>query len=774
MARRGRPKKTDGITIKSDETRIFIGFVLLGIGLTLLFNNTLAGALPRWLNNTFGANTYTLGAIFLMTGLRLIGLTETFSKKRITGAWLLLFTLAPLFALSGNMAQAGSLGQFLHSLLYSFLGNGLEITTLVILMLLTISLISNISLAQFAQIVKGGTQLTINIFNWTLNTTKLLFAKIKHILHIKPNINLNLPQKTTDTQATIEINTTSPQILATNTQTTKQNNSTTNLEELDLPDITEDETPNNQNTSQKTETATTTSQKPQITMSFGPDLKNGAGNQTTPQLTELEERFYELYAPKFTNWKLPPLSLFEDPTPDSIDTKEVQEKSRVIEETLASFRVQAKVAKIVVGPTVIQYALNLATGTKVAKVKNLAKDIGLALAAPSDSIRIDTIAGTSLVGIEVPRKKPHMVRIKEILQSDNMHNPKNSIPLAIGKNIHGESVVLDLFSMPHMLIAGATGTGKSVTLNDILTGFLVKFSPDELKLILVDPKMVEMELYNGLPHLLVPVITNMDKVVAALDWLITEMQLRYQLFKEKHVRNIKEYNKEAKVKLPYIVLVIDEMADLILTKRAEVEQKIVRLAQLARATGIHLILATQRPSVNVITGLIKANIPARIALGVTSNIDSRVIIDQSGAENLLGKGDMLVKTPNSVKIQRVQGAFVDTKEIEKLANSIKTTVMEIYDEPKTFYINEIVEQVPTVSGAGIAGGNQPTDPLLKQAIQLVLEQQRVSASALQRYLRIGFNRAARLIDQMEAMGVISPRQGNKREILISSIDELNL
>ena len=754
MGRRGRPPKNKGITIKSEETRIFLGFILLGVGITLLFNNSIAGKLPLLLNTYLGANTYTLGIILMLSGLRLIGMKSILSKTRLTGAWLLLFVLAPLFSIVGNNLAAGKLGLYLHTHLFNLLGSGFEITLLISLLLVAISLISEISIKQFGEIIKAGIKFTLLLFSQ-------FFAIIKFIINKITKIKPQKSAKLSDTDTTIEIK----------TLTTTQNKTTESkpthspekpVEEIDMPDIIEEEPED--------------IQKPKLKINYGPDLHSGNSANSNEELSELEARFAQLYTPKFQNWKLPPASIFTDPTPDSIDTKEVQEKSRLIEETLASFRVQAKVAKIVVGPTVIQYALNLATGTKVAKVKNLAKDIGLALAAPSDSIRVDTIAGTSLVGIEVPRKKPHMVRIKEILLSKEMDKTKKNIPLAIGKNLHGESIVLDLYAMPHLLIAGATGTGKSVTINDILTGFLTTFTPDELKLILVDPKMVEMELYNDIPHLLAPVITNMDKVVSALDWLITEMQLRYQLFKEKHVRNISEYNKHAEIKLPYIVLVIDEMADLILTKRAEVEQKIVRLAQLARATGIHLILATQRPSVNVITGLIKANIPARIALGVTSNIDSRVIIDQSGAENLLGKGDMLIKTPNSVKIQRVQGAFVSTEEIEKLSNFIKNNVLEMFDEPKTFYVDEILEQnVPlegTSSTLGGAGGNY--DPLIKQAIELVVEQQRVSASALQRYLRIGFNRAARIIDQMEQLGVISPRQGNKREVLISSIDEISL
>ena len=395
----------------------------------------------------------------------------------------------------------------------------------------------------------------------------------------------------------------------------------------------------------------------------------------------------------------------------------------------------------------------------------------MALAAPSDAIRIEAIAGTNLIGIEVPRQKPHMVRVREVLESSEFKRGVRLLPLAIGKDIQGNIITLDLHSMPHLLIAGATGTGKSVTLNDIIVGLLMNFSPDELRLILVAPKMVEMALYNNLPHLLTPVITDMDKVVGALEWLIFEMQSRYKLFKEKRVRNLEEFNKQSDYKLPYIVLIIDEMADLILTKKGDVEQKIVRLAQLSRATGIHLILATQRPSVNVITGLIKANIPARIALGVTSGVDSRVIIDQTGAENLIGKGDMLIKTPDVAKLRRVQGAYVSTKEIQKLSDYIKRYVEEKYDIKEPLYLDEVTEPNGANLGVGTLGGI--SDPLLKQAIELVIKQRKASASSLQRYLKIGFNRAARLIDEMQELGIVSPPNGSKpRDVLISSMDEL--
>ncbi len=758
MAKRGRPPKGKGLTIKSKEVQILIGFILLGTGIALFSSNSLAGFLPELLYKLFGSNVYLLGAIFASIGLNLIGLKSSFTKKRISGEILLLIVLAPLLAIVSTKERAGLFGQKIHYFLYNLTGTGLELVLLSVFLVLSLSIISEISITQFAEFTKKGLLLTYSILQYLAKILKKVFLwTINLVSKSKISFKSLENNETQKEEALIEIKTNTEYKQPTKPKQTVEPPAEKSIEDIELPDL--DEPTENQ---------------PKIKINYGNDLLSGSPQESTIQVSELEKRFIELYTPKFEKWEYPPLDIFEPPTPDSIDKNEIQQKSKLIEQTLESFRIQARVTKIVIGPTVIQYALNLATGTKVSKVKNLDKDLSLALASSSGSIRIDTIAGTALVGIEVPRKKPHMVRIREILESEEMNRDKKILPLAIGKGIQGNTVVLDLASMPHMLVAGATGTGKSVTLNDILTGLLMKFSPDELKLILVDPKMVEMELYNEIPHLLVPVITEMDKVVSVLEWLITEMQLRYQLFKEKHVRSLAEFNEKSDYKIPYIILAIDEMADLILTKRNEVEQKIVRLAQLARATGIHLILATQRPSVNVITGLIKANIPARIALGVSSNIDSRVIIDQAGAENLLGKGDMLVKIPNSVKIQRVQGAFVSTKEIEKLSTTIKDYVYKVYDEPKTFYVEEVTAKQPEISGPGIHGAGASQDPLLRQAIELVLQQQRVSASAIQRYLRVGFNRAARLLDEMEAMGVISPRQGNKREILISSLDDIDL
>ena len=766
MARRGRPPKHKGLTIKSKETQVFIGFLFLSAGIALIFNNTLAGAIPRMLYSFLGVNTYLLGIFLLSLGFNLIGLKNIFSKKRLIGESVLIAALAPLVAIVRSATSAGLLGRVLHSFLYDMLGGGLEIAVLFTLILIGVSLVSGVSLSQIASFIQVSTKFTLDAIAYL---ARFLVRFVVGAINLGKKILTRKASSVSEEEAVIEIKTATtvetektkklePESSHIQAKEEKVDTEALPSEEVELPDVTEEK-------------------EPQIKVNFGTDLLSAGSKQEAEapvsQYSELEQRFMELYSPKFEQWEFPSLEIFEPPTPDSIDKREIQQKSKVIEETLASFRVQAKVTRIVIGPTVVQYALNLATGTKVAKVKNLAKDIALALAAPSDSIRVDTIAGTNLVGIEVPRRKPHIVRIREILASEELDRNKKRLPLAIGKGIQGDVVVLDLANMPHLLVAGATGTGKSVTLNDIITGFLMNFTPDELRLILVDPKMVEMELYNDLPHLLVPVITEMDKVVSALDWLISEMELRYRLFKQKHVRNIDEFNALGEFKIPYIVLIIDEMADLILTKRAEVEQKIVRLAQLARATGIHLILATQRPSVNVITGLIKANIPARIALGVTSNVDSRVIIDQSGAENLLGKGDMLIKTPNSVKLKRVQGAYVSTKEIEKLASAIKEYVFKVYEEPKTFYVEEVVNQQPEVMGPG-SGEGYEKDPLLREAIRLVVEQQKVSASALQRYLRIGFNRAARLIEQMEALGVVSPRIGNRREVLISSPDEVKI
>lgn len=472
---------------------------------------------------------------------------------------------------------------------------------------------------------------------------------------------------------------------------------------------------------------------------------------------------------KYPDWKLPPLSLLIPYKKSKAHEPAIDQNARIIEKILDSFGIDAKVEESYIGPSVIQYALNIPFGIKVAKVATLSENIALALGVDSKAVRIESIPETTYLGVEVPRSKRDMVRFKEIMESDEMETNQFALPAPIGKNIDGSSVVADIQKMPHLLIAGATGSGKSVLTNSFIASLLMKRTPDEVKFILVDPKQVELSDYNGIPHLLTPVITDMSQVVNALKWAVQEMEIRYSNLAKEQVRNIQGYNqKKGFAAMPYIVIVIDEMADMMMTaNKVDAETAIVRLAQKARAVGIHLILATQRPSVNVITGIIKANIPGRIGMSVTSSTDSRVILDRIGAESLLGYGDLLYKAPDKPKANRLQSSFIDQQEVINIVNFLKSQA------PEVEYVNEILESKNTEnennSGSESEFGNE--GDMLEQAIRIVVQSQKGSSSFLQRRLRIGFNRAASLLEELEELGVVGPANGSKpREVLINDAD----
>lgn len=465
-------------------------------------------------------------------------------------------------------------------------------------------------------------------------------------------------------------------------------------------------------------------------------------------------------------WEFPPLSLLADTVGGKADRGDIKKNADIIEKTLESFGIAARVAEVNLGPAVTQYALEIALGTKLSKITTLSNDLALALAAPTGQIRIEApIPGRSLVGIEVPNRSPEFVTLKRMLTSDQMKKAKSKLTVALGLNVSGEPVVDEIGRMPHVLIAGSTGSGKTVCLNSFIATILFRASPAEVKFILVDPKRVELTQYNGIPHLLTPVITDPEKVISALKWAISEMDRRYKLFAEVGVRNIEAYNELSGFSaLPFILIIIDELADIIFYAPAEVEDAICRIAQMARATGIHLIISTQRPSVDVITGLIKANIPCRIALNVSSQVDSRVIIDMPGAEKLLGRGDMLYIPPDQVKPTRIQGTFVSEPEIQKLINFLrKTGVAPQYTEEVT--------RMPTKVGL-VPGEKEERDELFEDAVRTVCRYERASASLLQRRLKVGYARAARIIDQLERAGIVGPAEGAKpRDVLIRDAEE---
>ncbi len=460
------------------------------------------------------------------------------------------------------------------------------------------------------------------------------------------------------------------------------------------------------------------------------------------------------------DWKLPQFDLLDD-NESSVDSGNIEVNVAIIKKTLADFGVEVEMGEVNVGPTVTQYTLRPNVGVKLSQIAALQNDLALSLAA--HSIRMELpIPGKALVGIEVPNKSTAIVRLREVMQTKDFVDHKSKLALALGRDVAGHPMVVDLAKMPHLLIAGATGTGKSVSINSLFIGLLYRNTPQDVKFIVIDPKRVEMTPYNGIPHLLTPVIVENEKAINALKWAVAEMERRYKLLSEVGKRNIVEYNEVSGLAMPYIVILVDELADLMATSQADVEAAIVRLAQMARAVGIHLVLATQRPSVDIITGLIKANITSRIAFSVASQIDSRTILDSSGAEKLLGNGDMLFTSAEYNKPKRIQGAYIGEKEVKKVVDFFKAqTGAVIYNE-------EILERPKRnlgIPGFESEGGEGDNDPLLEEATEEVKRAGKASASLLQRRLRVGYARAARLLDIMEARGIIGPGDGAKpREV----------
>ncbi len=449
------------------------------------------------------------------------------------------------------------------------------------------------------------------------------------------------------------------------------------------------------------------------------------------------------------------------------DAGNIKENAAIIQNTLSNFSIEAAMGEVNVGPTVTQYTLKPASGVKLNKVTALDQNLAYALSA--SSVRIEApIPGKGAVGVELPNKSIAQVRLRQLMDTPEWQSATSPLTIALGQDVAGAPALADLASMPHLLIAGATGAGKSVMINTLLTSLLYRNSPAQLKLILVDPKRVELTLYNNIPHLLTPVIVEPEKTISALKWAVAEMERRLKLFAEVGKRNINEYNLITQEEsMPYIVVVIDEMSDLMMLAGAEVEALIVRLAQLARAAGIHLVLATQRPSVNVITGLIKANVPARIAFRVPGYVDSRTILDQGGAEKLLGKGDMMFASAESPKPRRIQGVYTDEAETKKITDYLRNARQPQYNE-------EVLAQPVSMGGGGGGGGDfsDADDDLFQEAADTVIRSGKASASLLQRRLRVGYARAARLLDILEERGVVGPADGARpRQVLVSSVSE---
>ena len=489
-----------------------------------------------------------------------------------------------------------------------------------------------------------------------------------------------------------------------------------------------------------------------------------------------EEKEHKLSLDDLLPWKKEPKK--EEPLiiKSEEETTEPEDNAPLADrlvDTLLSFGIDSNVVGVTRGPTVTRYELTLQRGTKFSRVSNLSEDIALALGA--QSIRISTIPDKLAIGIEVPNSQQQTVTIRDIIDSNEFRNHKSKICFPVGKDIANKSVIGDIGKMPHMLIAGTTGSGKSVCINSILISLLYKSSPEEVRLIMIDPKMIELGVYNGIPHLLIPVVTDPKKASGALNWAVSEMMRRYKLLSDMGVRDLASYNEEIKARgegetLPQIVIVIDELADLMFVAAREVEEAIARIAQMARAAGMHLIIATQRPSADIITGIMKANIPSRVAFAVASQIESRIILDTPGAEKLIGKGDMLYAPLGMPKPMRVQGCFITTAEVESVVEFIKKTSTSDYKNDIIEHIEHAAENTGKGGSGGAATGGDPDDddPLMDEAISIVVGTGQASTSMLQRKLKLGYSRASRLIDQMEERGIVGPFEGSKpRQVLIS-------
>ena len=477
---------------------------------------------------------------------------------------------------------------------------------------------------------------------------------------------------------------------------------------------------------------------------------------------------------KIDSYQVPPLSLLSDSyAEDKTDTKlNIEENVKILERTFTNFGINAKVVGVIQGPTVTRYEIHPAPGVKISKITNLSNDIALSFAVAS--VRIEApIPGKNAVGIEVPNRKRINVYLKEILQSSEFQNGKYKLPIALGIDIGGKPIIADLAELPHLLIAGATGSGKSVCINNIILSIIYKLSPKTVKFIMIDPKRVELNIYNGIPHLLIPIITDISQAIKVLNWVISEMEKRFKIFAEAGVRNLDGYNEYVRninndtEPLPYIIIVIDELADLMLSSPVKAEESLCRLAQMTRATGIHLIIATQRPSVDIITGSIKVNFPSRIAFAVSTQVDSRTILDINGAEKLLGNGDMLFSPVGVSKPIRAQGAFVVEKEIRNVVSYL------IKHSPSPEYEQEVLEYKKNRNMLRETE-EEEEDELFNEAVSIIINSKQASISILQRKLRIGYTRAARLIDVMEKRGIVGPYDGrNPRKILISNEEYLD-
>jgi len=722
-----RKKKKKEINIKSSETKTFFGLILLVLSIAFILTPFINEDAPVFIHisTLLGWPSVVWGIAILGLSINLLTQGKHFNKSVQTFGLILLSIVlntlltfwVPIESLenvSTLQRAGGSLGKSIHIAINNITGDVLELIILIVLLVVAFSMITGVQIKQIAEVISQ------------------IFSKISF---------KDLPQKigsAMDEGKMIINGEELPQ--------NEENSLRTDIpEQLHIEDGSSS-LPSNVNT-------------PVTRM---PQTQVPIVNNVESSNTDLAPA-----KPKYLNWKYPSIEGLQEPVKSEQPKEVYKNEARVIETVLRSFNIPAKVVGITIGPTVVRYALAIPAGVAVNRVKRQSSDIEVALKVSRGMMRIEApIPGTSYIGIEIPNKSPNYVYMKEMARKLLSEADRYELPLILGRDITGNPEIRDLVNMPHLLVAGMTRAGKSVGINSILGGLLLTKTPDELKLILVDPKIVEMEAYNGIPHLITPVINDMELVVNALEWTINEMMKRYRMMKQVLAKNIVQYNqKMGYPAMPYLIIVIDEMADLMLVAGPEIESKIQRIAQMGRAVGIHLILATQKPVVTVITGLIKSNISGRIAYAVPSAMDSRVILDQTGAENLLGNGDMLYKDQTMSKPIRIQGCFISTEDSMYIINQVKSQKMEEKEE------SELDITKPTREGYG--GISDKRDPEFPQALDVVIAEGKASASLLQRRLNIGYNKAARLMEQLESAGAIGKQDGVKpRDVLVSSASEI--
>ena len=774
--------------VDKNESLLISGLIILFASVFLLIfaNSDATGVFGRWIKSglvylfSLGYNIFLFYLLAIALVL-LIPKSRPFAKKLIISLSIIFLSLLIIFDSStslmnsfsahvsqatesaGELASGGLIGGVFGFLFYRLFGG---VGTVIILVIINIINIYTLTSIKRADIIQKTDDTMNKIQDGIENSVEKIKIKRQEMRNKKI---LSSDDIFNDEDDIKTINSESD----TNTVT---NTNDINLEGFDddFIDIKINDSSNTKNTEavDKTEDDLKAKENPKTDKkpkTIKKEIEKTRKTEETEDNNEEIDIEKEIHKEDIVHYEFPSLNLLKEVevTNTSSKGKEIKDNIKIIQDTLNNFGVDAKVIGVNSGPTITSYEISLAAGVKVSKILSLSDNLALALATTDIRI-LAPIPGKSAVGIEVPNKNKDTLLLKEILDSDEFRNLKSKLPLALGKDVTGNTIISSIANMPHLLIAGATGSGKSVCINTIIMSILYKARPDEVKLIMIDPKVVELNVYNNIPHLLIPVVTNAKKAQFSLNWAVQEMEKRYQLFAKNNVKDMQSYNELDTIteKMPQIVIIIDELADLMMVAATEVEDAICRLAQMARAAGMHLIVATQRPSVDVITGTIKANIPSRISFQVSSQIDSRTILDMSGAEKLLGKGDMLYYPSNLSKPIRVQGAFVSDKEVKRVCDFIR-------NQGEANYNQDAVESISTNNTSQTMQDDK--DDLYDEAVKLVVADGQASISYLQRKLKIGYSRAARIVDQMEEMGVVSGYDGSKpRKVLIEEEDLENL